>query len=80
MTLDYNLVWNGGSPSPTWEGNAMGGVEGDPLLQDEGDGAFRPAVGSAAVDAGVSSPVMHDRDRLPRPVGAAPDLGAYELQ
>ncbi|MCS6915170.1 MAG: MYXO-CTERM sorting domain-containing protein [Myxococcota bacterium] len=35
--------------------------------------------GSPAVDRGVAAPVPHDADGRRRPLGAAPDVGAYEL-
>ncbi|GAB4093811.1 choice-of-anchor Q domain-containing protein [Flaviaesturariibacter terrae] len=56
----------------------------DPLF-DSVDNAnriysFRLADGSPAIDAGVNSGTPIDLDGKPRPVGTAPDLGAYEKQ
>jgi len=42
---------------------------------------YRLAAGAAAIDAGVSlSAVTVDRQGVPRPVGVAYDIGAYEWQ
>ncbi|TCZ65106.1 choice-of-anchor Q domain-containing protein [Flaviaesturariibacter aridisoli] len=41
---------------------------------------LRPAAGSPAVDRGSNSNTPIDLDGKPRPVGTAPDLGAYERQ
>jgi len=43
-------------------------------------GDFRPLPGSPVVDAGIPlKEVTSDRDGKPRPLGSAPDLGAYEV-
>ena len=44
------------------------------------EGDFRPAEGSAAIDAGVSMPGVLDKDIVgtARPQGAGVDIGAYE--
>lgn len=52
----------------------------DPLFVDAAGGDFHLSADSPAVDAGMSGDMMPtgDLDGAPRPVGAAPDLGAYE--
>lgn len=42
--------------------------------------SFRPGPGSPAIDRGSNTGTPLDLDGKPRPVGAAPDLGAYERQ
>ncbi len=39
---------------------------------------FELAAGSSAIDAGAVVPVFHDYEGLPRPSGAARDVGAFE--
>ncbi len=53
---------------------------GDPAFADPAGGDYHIGPGSAAVDAGVDAGVTTDVDGDPRPVGAAPDLGADEFQ
>jgi hypothetical protein len=58
----------------------------DPVLgalADNGGPTLTHALlrGSPAIDAAVAAPALSSDQRgLPRPVGAAPDIGAYELQ
>lgn len=39
---------------------------------------YHLADGSSPIDAGEAGPVDHDRDNNARPIGASPDVGAYE--
>jgi hypothetical protein len=48
-------------------------------FRDVGNGDFRLAPGSPAIDAGQQLNVVVDREGVRRPQGAAPDAGAYEL-
>jgi len=50
--------------------------QGDPAFAADG---YHLTAGSAAVDRGVDAGVTSDIDGDPRPLGAAPDLGADEL-
>jgi len=52
------------------------GISADPRLADPGQGDFRLAGGSPCVDAGTPVPGIDDG----RILGAAPDMGAYELR
>jgi predicted outer membrane repeat protein len=70
VTADHNLFWN--SPQ-VGEGSA-----GDPKFVNGASGDYRLAAGSAAVDRGAPSALTRDRDGGRRPVGSAPDIGAYE--
>jgi hypothetical protein len=65
---DIHIVQSG---APVFDAIAL--VSGDPMLDYEG----RPALGSAAIDAGVDSDVRVDLDGMRRPVGV-PDIGAFE--
>jgi hypothetical protein len=51
---------------------------GDPLFVDVGAGDFHLQAGSPAVDAGLCLGYTKDFEDKPVPVGAAPDMGAYE--
>jgi parallel beta-helix repeat protein len=53
---------------------------GDPRFANRAAGDYHIGRGSAALDRGVPTSVVVDRDHNPRPVGLAPDLGAYEYQ
>lgn len=58
----------------------LGGlISGDPLFAAAGN--YHLQSGSPCIDAGTNSPLTElavDRDGLSRPVGTAPDMGAYE--
>jgi hypothetical protein len=69
-------------------GSALGGVQdlggnlsGPPGFVDAGAGDYRLAPGSSSIDAGTADPLNGPLDYfgLPRTLGAAPDLGAYEF-
>jgi hypothetical protein len=52
---------------------------GDPLFVDAANGDFHLSGTSLALDAGLATDVPdHDLENNPRPVGDAPDIGAYE--
>jgi serine protease len=77
---ENNLVWNNGTnylgmPNQT---GLSGNVSVDPRFLDPQDN-FQLALDSPAIDAGTSlGGPDHDFLGRPRPMGAAPDLGAYE--
>jgi len=79
-TIAYTLA------EQTWAG--LGNIDGslpgnDPRLANPGAGDFAPSSGSPAIDAGDTEPaVVPDVDYYgnPRPVGAAPDIGAIEVE
>lgn len=51
----------------------------DPMLRDPSGGDFRLKPGSPLIDAGVEfKAVTIDREGNSRPLGSAPDIGAYE--
>jgi hypothetical protein len=83
----HNLVYGNGRnlySDPTPSGATIlsftDNAAADPLFADRAAADFRPLAGSPAVDAALSdfSPSV-DRLLHPRPVGAAPDLGAFEV-
>ena len=59
----------------------MGNQAGEPVLVDRDGGDYRPAAGSPTADAGTLDPLLGATDAAgcPRVLGAAPDIGAYEL-
>ena len=59
-----------------WPGEAN--VDVDPGFRGAGD--YRLGEDSPLIDIGVDAGVMQDLDGQPRPIGPAPDLGAYEAQ
>lgn len=75
-----NLAW--GNRRGNWDDDGplitrQNGVA-DPLFRGPGD--YRLRAGSPAVDAGAQQDAPPtDYDGRPRPAGAGPDLGAYEL-
>jgi len=58
-----------------------GNQSADPLFADAASGDFHQLAGSPTVDAGAASPLSgaDDPDGTIRPLGAAPDMGAFEL-
>jgi len=67
-----NLVFGGGACEP-WD---TGCVNADPLFVGAADFHLQDA--SPAIDAGVATSAARDHDGVPRPQGAAFDLGAFE--
>ena len=53
-------------------------MSGNPRFVNPAASDYRIGPGSAAVDTEVPAGVMTDIDGDPRPVGAAPDIGADE--
>lgn len=52
----------------------------DPQFEDAANDNFRLKAGSVAIDTGTTLPeVTRAIDGIPRPQGAAPDIGAYEF-
>jgi hypothetical protein len=77
-----NIVYNnaGGNIS-TVNATVSNNLTTNPGFVDAAHGNFRPAVGSAAINAGVTlSEVAVDLDNVPRPQGAGYDIGAYEYR
>jgi len=54
-------------------------IWGDPAFVNPDIGNYHIGAGSAAIDRGVNAGVTDDMDGDPRPIGAAPDIGADEL-
>jgi hypothetical protein len=70
VTVTYSDVEGG------WSG--QGNLDADPSFQAAGD--YHLGYGSPAINAGHEQGVAVDLDGQPRPVGSAPDMGAFELQ
>lgn len=79
ISYDHNL-WFGGNALPAAVQGA-GDVYADPQLANadalDAEG-FQPIASSPPVDAAVPASIADDLFGLPRPFGAAPDLGAIE--
>jgi chitodextrinase len=72
--IDHNLAWN--NNLGTVSGPATNTMQADPKFVDS---YYHVATGSPAIDAARSDDSFSpDRDGTPRPLGNAPDLGAYE--
>ncbi|MBX3156387.1 MAG: hypothetical protein KF773_10340 [Deltaproteobacteria bacterium] len=73
-TFSNTLLSQQASPPP-------GTFVGDPKFVDFGNHDYHLQAGSPAVDVGVPGMLTtdHDFDGTPRPQGAKPDLGAFEL-
>ncbi|MBI2841227.1 MAG: PKD domain-containing protein [Acidobacteria bacterium] len=67
-----NLVFGAG-PCDAWD---AGCINQDPLFAGASD--YHLQSGSPAIDQGVATSVSRDHDGIPRPQGAAFDIGAYE--
>ena len=77
-TFNTNVVCTSSSIAAT---TAVGNFRADPLLKDPANDDFSLTLASVALDAGA--PIVgidHDLAFVARPQGAAPDIGAYELQ
>jgi hypothetical protein len=72
--VDDNLAWNNGLGATS--GPVTNTIQADPLYIDSAYhvASISPAVNAARSDYSYSP----DLDGLPRPIAAAPDLGAYE--
>ncbi len=73
-------------PALQQAGHEQNGVFGDPKFStpfasiDSDAAGFLPAIGSPAIDKGVDLGYSSDFSGKPVPVGAAPDIGAFERQ
>jgi hypothetical protein len=77
--LVHNLVWRNGAELEGCRVEDGSVIEADPQL----DAAFRPARGGACIDAGALRLDLKLADRTVTPAafrGAAPDLGAVEVE
>jgi hypothetical protein len=79
-TYDHNLVWGNVTNYAGLAAAGAGDVSLDPTFVDAAGKDFRLRAGSPAVDAGLDLKLGGDYAGNPRPVGAKPDLGAFELQ
>jgi hypothetical protein len=72
--VDDNLAWNNGLGATS--GPVTNTIQADPLYIDSAYhvASISPAINAARSDYSYSP----DLNGLPRPIGAAPDLGAYE--
>ena len=52
---------------------------GNPIFMNPAAADYHIRAGSAALDAGVNTPITTDVDGDPRPAGAGPDIGADEI-
>lgn len=79
--VDYVHFYGNGTDSQVLAG-ALGGhvTTGDPLFTDSGSGDYSLQVASPCKDQGADVGVTNDANGDPRPAGAGPDLGAYEVQ
>lgn len=76
-----NSNWRGSTAVPTVSSvNDQHAV--DPLFVNAAAGDYRQLPGSPTIDAGTTDELIGatDFDNLPRVVGAAPDIGAFEVQ
>ena len=74
-----NIVWISGLG---WDlgDDASNNMNADPSFVNEAGKDFRLQSGSIAIDAGVTvSQVQDDIVGVPRPMGSAYDIGAYEF-
>jgi parallel beta-helix repeat protein len=81
IALLQGTLWHGNTTNWTGAGTINTGtvnVYGDPAFVNAAASDYHIAQNSAARDAGVNAGVTTDRDGRPRPLGAAPDIGAYE--
>jgi hypothetical protein len=69
-----------GSPGTATVINGAGNVSAAPKFVDAATGNYREAPGSPTINAGAATPVGDtDLAGLPRWLGSAPDIGAYEF-
>ncbi|HVV27123.1 MAG TPA: choice-of-anchor Q domain-containing protein [Rhizomicrobium sp.] len=78
LTHDHNLHHDTAAYNGTSAGT--GDLTGDPLFTNRAAADYSLQSGSPAIDAGVNLGVTIDYLHNPRPVGAAPDMGAFERQ
>lgn len=78
VTVHHNLI-DGFRGDPEGEIRGTDYVEGDPLFANAAGRDYHLQPGSLAIDHGATTAVStFDYDGVPRPQGAAPDMGAFE--
>jgi len=78
VALERNLYWP--EPAKLLHISDKSPVIGNPLFRDNAGRDFRLKAGSAAIDRGLKSEnAGADKEGVKRPLGDAPDLGAYEF-
>jgi len=76
LSRSHNVYANGSAPADSEPGSRSGSLEYRNLPASD----FRPQPESIAVDAGApSAEVKRDADNAGRPIGSAPDAGAFEV-
>ena len=83
LNADHSLIRNSGGARLLGSNNILGvDPHLGPLAFNGGATlTFLPKIGSLAIDAGDNPETIHnDQRNLPRPVGAASDIGAVERQ
>ncbi|MEM7533721.1 MAG: clostripain-related cysteine peptidase [Chloroflexota bacterium] len=78
IIADHTLFHNIGSTPCDSGAICTNNISGDPKFIDPTNGDYRLGSGSAAIDAGIDAGVADDIAGVARPVGSAPDIGAYE--
>lgn len=75
IDCDYNLLW-------ACKNRRYGAhdTQAEPLFMDPDNGDFRLRAGSPGIDMGTDIGLSTDLAGMPRPQGAAVDIGAYEFQ
>jgi Cep192 domain 4 len=71
-----NNLFFGNGATPSF---STASLNGDPKFVDPTNSNFQLQAGSPAVDAGANDGISRDILQMPRPQGAAYDIGAYEL-
>ena len=74
LTGSNNLFYGAGSPLGIFSNS----VAGDPMFAGLAANNFHLSAGSPAIDSGATVQLATDYDGVPRPQGAAYDIGAYE--